>query len=161
MLPDEKWLWLFEWFEMTGPGVVVRESVWMFPVLEAIHLLGLCLLGGAVLLVDLRILGLTLTQRSVSELAGQMRPWLVGAIGVLLVTGSLLFLSEAVKCFYNQSFWVKMIALPAALLFTFAVRERVAAKLDVEVTFAARSIAVASMALWFTVAAAGRWIGFS
>ena len=161
MLPDEKWLWLFEWFEMTGPGIVVRESVWMFPVLEAIHLLGLCLLGGAVLLVDLRILGLTLTQRSVSELAGQMRPWLVGAIVVLLLTGVLLFLSEAVKCFYNQSFWVKMIALPAALLFTFAVRERVAANRDFEVTFVARSIAVASMALWFTVAAAGRWIGFS
>ena len=161
MLPDEEWLWLFEWFEMTGPGVIVRESVWMFPVLEAVHLLGLCLLGGAVLVVDLRILGLALARRPVSELASEMRPWLSGAIALLLVTGVLLFLSEAVKCFYNQAFWVKMIALPAALLFTFAVRERVAARLEFETAMTARSIALTSMALWFTVAAAGRWIGFS
>jgi len=161
MQGEENWLWLFEWFEMTGPGVVVRESIWLFPVLEAIHLLGLCLLGGTVLLVDLRMLGLAMRGRAVAELAGQMRPWLAGAIAVLLVTGVLLFLSEAVKCYYNRSFWVKMIALPIALLFTLLVRERIANRATDETMATMKVVAIASMSLWFTVAAAGRWIGFS
>ena len=156
---EDRWLWLFEWFEMTGPGVVVRESIWMFPVIEAVHLLGLCMLGGAVLLVDLRMLGLTMRNQSVAALATNMRPWLLGSIAVLVTTGVLLFLSEAVKCFYNQSFWVKMITLPIALLFTFAVRERFAQ--NEEATATIKFVAIASMSLWFTVAAAGRWIGFS
>ena len=156
---EDRWLWLFEWFEMTGPGVVVRESIWMFPVIEAVHLLGLCMLGGAVLLVDLRMLGLTMRNQKVATLAANMRPWLLGSIAVLVVTGVLLFLSEAVKCFYNQSFWVKMITLPIALLFTFAVREKFVQ--NEEATATVKLVAIASMSLWFTVAAAGRWIGFS
>lgn len=159
MQTEESWLWLFEWFEMTAPGVLVRESVWLFPVLEAVHLLGLCMLGGAVLLVDLRMLGLTMRNQPVTGLAADMRPWLLGAIGVLVTTGVLLFLSEAVKCYYNRSFWVKMTALPLALLFTFLVREKVIHAADSRATV--RAVALVSMSLWFTVAAAGRWIGFS
>ncbi len=160
-MQSDKWLWLFEWFEMTGPGVVVRESIWLFPVLEAIHLLGLCMLGGAVLLVDLRMLGWAMRKQAIAQLANDMRPWLVGALVVLVSTGVLLFLSEAVKCYYNQSFWVKMIALPIALLFTFLVRARFIRSAAEETTATIKIVAVASMSLWFTVAAAGRWIGFS
>ena len=161
MTTGDRWLPLFEWLEMTGPALMVSESVWLFPVLEAIHLLGLCLLGGAVLVVDLRVLGLTMKSQSVAELAAQMQRWLVIALAVLLSTGVLLFLSEAVKCYYNQSFWVKMITLPIALIFTFTVRQRAARKAVLETGNATKAIAIASMALWFTVAAAGRWIGFS
>ena len=158
---EDSWLWLFEWFEMTGPGVIVRESIWLFPVLEAVHLLGLCLLGGTVLLVDLRALGLTMRDQSAAALSTQMKPWLMTALAVLIVTGVLLFLSEAVKCYYNQSFWVKMITLPVALIFTFTIRDRVVSNPDSDGTATAKLVAVASMLLWFTVAAAGRWIGFS
>jgi hypothetical protein len=151
---------LFEWFESTGPGLVVRESVWLFPVIEAAHLLGLCLLGGALLVVDLRLLGAGLTATPAATLARQARPWLVGAVTLLLVTGVLLFLSEAVKCYYNQSFWVKITTLPVALVFTFAVRQRVIGTGSANRT-AERLAGAASLLLWFVVAAAGRWIGFS
>lgn len=161
MQTEEQWLPLFEWLEMTGPALMVSESIWLFPVLEAIHLLGLCLLGGAVLVVDLRILGLTMKQQSVAELATQMHRWLFIALAILLSTGVFLFLSEAVKCYYNQAFWVKMITLPIALIFTFTVRQRAAKKAVLETEAGTKVIAVASLALWFTVAAAGRWIGFS
>lgn len=146
---------------MTGPALVVSESVWLFPVLEAIHLLGLCLLGGAVLVVDLRILGLTMKEQSIAELAIQMHRWLLVALAILISTGVFLFLSEAVKCYFNQAFWVKMITLPIALIFTFVVRQRAARKAVLEAASSTKLIAVASLALWFTVAAAGRWIGFS
>ena len=158
---EDSWLWLFEWFEMTSIGVVVRESIWMFPVIEAVHLLGLCLLGGALLVVDLRMLGLGLRRQTIGELSENLRPWLYGAIALMGVTGVLLFLSEAVKCYYNQSYWVKMITLVIALIFTFTLRAKTANNGGMTASTRTRLIAAASMMLWFTVAAAGRWIGFS
>ncbi len=158
---EDSWLWLFDWFEYTTLGIVVRESVWMFPVIEAVHLLGLCLLGGTVLTVDLRMLGFGLRRQTISELAGYLRPWLVGAVVLMLVTGVLLFLSEAVKCYYSQSFLVKMITLPVALIYTFTVREHEARIGRLDPSARTRLAAAVSMLLWFTVAAAGRWIGFS
>jgi hypothetical protein len=152
---------LFEWLEASFLGQVVRTSVWLFPVTEAIHLLGLCLLGGAVLLVDLRMLGFGLTRQSIHDLARDARPWLITAVVVLVTTGTMLFLSEAIKCYYNTSFWVKITTLPVAIVFTFAVKQRVALAESLDTSARTRVVAALSLALWFTVAAAGRWIGFS
>lgn len=151
----------FEWAENTALGTAVRNSIWAFPVIEAMHLLGLCLLGGALLIVDLRLLGLGVTRQSASRLLHQVRPWLLGSVVLLLSTGVLLFLSEAVKCYYNTSFWVKMVALPVALVFTFTVRDRVVVREVRDDSVRLRLTGVVSLAIWFTVAAAGRWIGFS
>jgi hypothetical protein len=151
---------LFEWCESTRLGLMVRESVWLFPVIEAVHLLGLSMLGGAVLLVDLRMLGTGLTATPTATLARATRPWLGGALVVMVATGLLLFLSEAVKCYYSPAFWVKITTLPLAVLFTYAVRQRVAESATTSRPVAALTGA-ASMTLWVVVAAAGRWIGFS
>ena len=151
----------FEWCESSVIGRAVSQSIWAFPVIEAVHLLGLCLLGGSLLIVDLRMLGVGLRRQGIAELAGRARPWLMGSVVLMVVTGSLLFLSEAVKAYYSTSFWVKMTALPIALLYTFAVRERVARNEALDTSWRSRIVAGASIAVWFTVAAAGRWIGFS
>ncbi len=151
---------LFESLESTGLGLMVRESVWLFPVIEAVHLLGLSLLGGAVLLVDLRLLNRGLVGTPVQALATHTRPWLIAAVVVMFLTGVPLFLSEAVKCYYSPSFWVKMLTLPIALGFTFFVRQRVAESETTPRGIAAMTGAT-SIALWVIVAAAGRWIGFS
>ena len=152
---------LFEWFEATPLGQTIRHSLWLFPVLEAVHLLGLCALGGAVLLVDLRLLGVGLRQQSIAEVARGVRRWLVVSVSAMVVTGALLFLSEAIKCYHNPSFWVKITTLPIAVGYTFLVRQRIATRGTLETSFGSRMLAVGSLALWFTVAAAGRWIGFS
>ena len=154
------WLPFFEWCEATRLGLAVRESVWLFPVVEAVHLLGLSLLGGVVLLVDLRMLGAGLTRTPVPVLARSVRPWLRAAVTLMALTGLLLFLSEAVKCYYSQAFWVKITTFPVAVGFTFLVRQRVA-EADDTAPMTARLTGAASIALWFIVAAAGRWIGFS
>ena len=150
----------FEWCEATFLGRVVRESIWMFPVLEAIHLVGLCILGGAILVVDFRLLGTGLKDSTIAELDLQARPWLTTGVTILLVTGVLLFLSEAIKCYYNTSFWVKILTLPVALLFTYVVRERFARAATYTSAYS-RWVGSADMLLWFIVAAGGRWIGFS
>ncbi len=151
----------FEWCDATALGAGVRNSMWLFPAIEAIHLLGLCVLGGSLLVVDLRLLGVGLKRQTISELADQAGRWLAGAIVVMAVTGILLFLSEAVKCYYNQSFWVKMTTLPIALVFTFTIRARVTRTGGPDTSVRTRLVGATSIALWFIVAAAGRWIGFS
>jgi hypothetical protein len=151
----------FEWCEASAIGQAIRESLWLFPVIEAAHLLGLAAIGGAVFTVDFRLLGVGLRQ-PIREIARDARPWLLGSIVMMLTTGISLFLSEAVKCYYNPSFWIKMYALFPALLFTFAIKPRFLRREDSELgPGLRRTIALISIGLWLTVAAAGRWIGFS
>lgn len=151
----------FEWCESTAVGTTIRESVWLFPVIEAVHLVALTVLGGAALVVDLRLLGWVLPRVPVARMARDARPWLLGALAVLLLTGLLLFLSEAVKCYYNTAFWVKMTSLLLAIIFVLTVRQKMTLREPEPAATALKPVALVSMALWFTVAAAGRWIGFS
>ena len=151
----------FQWCETTAIGHAIKASPWLFPVIESVHLLGLAMLGGSVLLLDLRMLGLGLRRSTIGEIARDARPWLLGSIGVMIVTGTALFLSESVKCYYSQAFWVKITTIPVALAFSLTVRQRVALAATYQATARSRVVAIVSLALWLTVAAAGRWIGFS
>ncbi len=152
---------VFDWLEQTTVGAVIRDSTWLFPVIESVHLLGLATLGGAVLVVDLRLLGFGLQGKSAAYVLEQSRPFLLGAIALMFATGIPLFLSEAVKCYWSDAFWVKMGALATALLFTFGVRNRLVRSRPGLEAWQARTVAAGSLALWLTVATAGRWIGFS
>ena len=151
----------FEWCETVWLGRVVVGSLWLFPVIEAVHLLGLSVLGGAILLVDLRLLGTGLKHRSAEELWRESRPYLIGAIVVMIATGIPLFLSEAIKCYYNNSFWVKMTTLPIAIAFAFTIRARTVTESVRNTARRQKLVGALSIALWVIVAAAGRWIGFS
>ena len=151
----------FEPLESTGLGMIIRDSIWMFPVIECIHLLALGLMGGAVLVVDLRLLGLGLKSKPVGEIARGIHPWLVGSLITMLVTGVLLFLSEAVKCYYSPPWWYKMGFLIAAMIFTFSIRKRVLASDESALgPVKGKLTALLSMGLWFAVGFAGRWIAF-
>jgi hypothetical protein len=142
-------------------GVAIRESVWMFPIIEAVHLLGLALIGGAVLLVDMRLTGLMLRTQPVSKLAGDAEPWLKGSLAVMIVTGVLLFFSEALKCYYNPAFWLKMLFLFLAIAFTFTIRRTIAhAEPGRFPPWHAKTAGLVSMLLWFGVGLMGRGIGF-
>jgi hypothetical protein len=117
----------------------------------------------------MRLIGLGLRDRAVGEIARDARPWMKGALVMMIATGIPLFLSEPTKCYYSQAFWVKMWALLFALIYTFTIRTRVTrnqgiAHTEAMVRKTARLqmlVGALSIALWFTVAASGRWIGFS
>ena len=161
MLSGTNWQPLFQWFEATTLGTQVRQSLWLFPVIECVHLLALALLGGALLAVDLRLLGFGLRSQPSARLARQMEPWLAGALGTLIGTGILMFLSEAIKCYFSPPFFYKMSLLAIAILFTFTVRRRVAnAEPGRIAPGMVRFTAFVSLALWFGVAFSGRWIAF-
>ena len=152
----------FQALENSSIGQAIRDSVWLFPFIEAFHLLALAVIGGAVLLVDFRLLGLGLKRQPVAVLARDAQPWLVGSLAVMLVSGGLLFLSESIKCYYSFAFWTKMTALVLAILFTFTIKRRVTMMDGVRTgPLGSRAVGLISILLWATVGWGGRWIGFS
>jgi hypothetical protein len=155
-------LTFFQWCEASGIGETIRKSSWLFPVIEAIHLLGLGVIGGAVLVVDMRLLGLGLKRQSAAELTRNAQPWLVGSLVLMIVTGGLLFLSEAIKCYYHDAFWFKMSCLFLAIVFTFTIQRKVTMSDETRVSPVwSKVVAIVSVLLWAGVGIGGRWIGFS
>ena len=155
-------LTLFTWFEKSWIGAGIRDSRWLFPVIESVHLLALAVIGGLVLTVNLSLLGLGLGRRSAAQLWHDTWPWLAGSLAIMLSSGFLLFMSEAVKLYYHRAFWVKMSALLLSLVFTGTVqRWTVLADPDGVTMLRSRVVGLLSLMLWFLVGAAGRWIGFS
>jgi hypothetical protein len=152
----------FQWCEESSIGGVIRGSSWLFPMIEAIHLLGLGLIGGAVLVVDLRLLGLGLRRQSVAQVARDAQPWLIGSLVLMITTGFLLFMSEAVKCYYHSAFWLKMASLLLAIVFTLTVHRKVTIADETQVRPVwNKVVALVSILLWSGVGIGGRWIGFS
>ena len=153
---------LFHAIEFSAVGQAIKNSSWAFAVTESVHLLALSVIGGAVLVVDLRMLGFGLRRQRIADVARDAWPVFVGSLAVMLVTGAMLFMSEAVKCYYSYPFRVKMASLALAILFAFTIRRRVARADEGRIgPLAYRAVAVVSLMLWFAVGAAGRWIGFS
>lgn len=150
-----------QWLQFSPPLVAMRSSPWLFPVIATIHLMGLSVIGGAVLLVDLRLLGLGLRHQPVAQLAQDAERWLFRGLLVMVATGIPLFMCFATKYYYLTFFWVKMAALLAVVAFTVSVRRRVVMTDESRMSPAwGRAVALTSLALWTTVALGGRYIGF-
>jgi len=134
----------------------------MFPAIESFHLLGLAVIGGAILLVDMRLFGLGMRGQPVRRLARDVQPWLTGGLVAMLISGALLFTSEPIKCYHISAFWVKMTFLPFAIAFTFTIRRKVTMADEQKIRPVwSKLVAIVSVALWSGVGIGGRWIGFS
>src|ERR1700675_3017495 len=93
-----------EWMEGTALSTSIRESVWLFPIIETVHVLGIAASAGTILFVDLRLLGLGMKRERFSDVLEQLQPWTLSAFLVMVITGLLLFVSEAVKCYHSVFF---------------------------------------------------------
>ena len=151
-----------QWIQFSSPLVAMRSSPWLFPVIASIHLMGLALIGGAVLVGDLRLLGLGLSRQPVALVVQDAERWLIAGLVAMVPTGILQFMCFATKYYYLRFFWVKMVSLLLVLVFTFSVRRRIVAGADEARIRSGRSrlAAMVSLSLWTTVAIGGRWIGF-
>jgi hypothetical protein len=151
----------FEWCDKLWVGVAIRKSSRLFPLIETIHLLALALLLGTIVIVSLRVFGLVMRRQSVSQVAGELAPWTLGGLCVMLLTGSLLFASEALKCYRNPPFRVKMVCLLLAIVYHFTFYRKVTRSVEAPLMMLwSRLAAGLSLTLWFAVALAGRGIGF-
>ena len=153
-----------KWLEQTAVGASVRQSLWLFPAIETVHLVGMAALLAAVGTFDLRLMGVILRRESISGLSRRLLPWAWTAFALQVFTGGMLFSSEAARMVVNPAFRLKMflilLAGVHALIFHLAARRKVAEWNSATPPLAARMAGLASLLLWIGVVAAGRWIGF-
>jgi hypothetical protein len=150
------------WLANTSVGITMRDSTWDFAIVEVSHLLALAVFGGAVLLVDLRLLGLGFRTQPVSEVARELLPLTGGGVIVMFVSGILLLANGPVRYYFNPAFRIKMILFVLSLFLHF-ILQIVAARQDPEReknSIWLKIGAALSLVLWLSVGVAGRAIGY-
>jgi hypothetical protein len=147
----------FHWLAQTPLSISMAKSRYDFAMVEMVHLLGLALLGGSILITDLSALGLIRLRQSPADLAKALLPATTVGLLTMLITGSLLVIDGPLRYYANVPFRVKMLLLVTAALLTYTrlslAPQKGASRLP------DRIIAVLSLALWLGVALAGRAIG--
>lgn len=152
--------------QATRVATMIRESSLAFPTLESLHVIGIALVFGTIAIVDLRLLGYASHRRGAHRLIKELLPFTWIAFAVCVITGLLMFISNAITYAENSFFWWKMGALLLAGLnmgvFHFGVYRRVD-EWDVSLPppAGARAAGFGSLALWTLAIFLGRWIGFS
>jgi hypothetical protein len=138
----------------------MQTSQWAFAVTEMVHLLALAALGGSVLFLDLRLLGITLRNESASVISRDLSRILLVSLAVMILSGIGLLSEEAMKCFYSPAFRWKMALLVTAVTFYFTIHRKTALRASTTTaSLSQRAVAVISLLLWLGVGVAGRAIG--
>ncbi len=158
---SEREVAMLEWFKQCWPGPMVRDSVWMFAFGESMHFIGLCLLFGSMLVVDLRLMGFY-KQISVGA-ALAFLPFALAGFLINAASGWLFFTSAPAMYWENSAFhlkmWLIVLAGLNALAFTLWEHRKVSLLGPGEDTpLAARALAGVSLLLWFSVLLLGRWL---
>jgi hypothetical protein len=154
-----------QWLYDSSLGTGIRESIWVFPIIETIHVLGITLLVGTVALLDLRLLGVLLKRVAVADVARQMLPLTWAGFAVMFVSGFLLFSAEAATIYGNAAFRIKLVMLALVglnpLIFHLTIFRSVTTWNHRIVTPArARLAGVCSLTLWGGIICAGRAIAY-
>jgi hypothetical protein len=150
--------------EQVGIAVAMRDSLWLYPTVQTVHILGFVLLVGAVVLFDLRLLGVS-KRVSVRLLAGHLLPWAVLSLLLIVPAGLLMFLADASALVSNPAFVLKMCLLMVAAFNAAAFhlgpyRSASAWDTNVPAPRAAKFHALVSIALWSAIVICGRAIAY-
>jgi hypothetical protein len=143
----------------------MRDSLWIFDFTETAHTLGIVLVAGTIMLVDLRLLGLGLRGEPFSHVVSRIVPWTLSGFGLMFLTGGWLFSAEASKLYHSPAFRIKMVLLSMAglnaLIFHLTVYREAAAWDGLPVApLRARLAGLFSLLLWIGIIAAGRSIAY-
>ena len=155
----------FQWINDTDMAEAFRESVWLFPAIETVHVIAIVLVVGAIARLDLRLLGLVWKDRPVTDVQDEMLPWSWWAFAIATVFGILLWTTKPIMYFRMPFFDVKMILILLAginmLVFHHLTSNSVTLwNHDRVPPLAVRAAGGLSLAFWVSVVICGRFIGF-
>jgi hypothetical protein len=155
-----------QWLEKTAWSIALHESLWVYPIVESVHVLTLCLFLGLAVMLDLRLLGVTMRRVPASEVVAQMMPWMKIGFALMAASGALLFYAIPVRTYLNIFFRIKVVLLVLAGLnawiFHRSVYRRVAEwDVDPKPPKWARRAGAASLAIWGLIVVAGRMIAYN
>ena len=151
--------------ESWGLSAWIRDSLYAFPLIESVHVIGLTLVFGTIAIVDLRLLGVAWIQRPFSKVSGDIMKWTWAAFVLTVTTGLLMFITNAGVYFNNLQFRLKIVAIALSginMLIFELTSGRTVRRWDNEAAPPAGKLAGAlSLILWISVIFLGRWIGFT
>lgn len=155
----------FEWLEATSLGLLVRESLWGFPIIVAVHIMGLTLSIGTLVWFDLRLLGVSMQGHRASAMYRRLMPWMFTGFAMMLVSGFMLLAGFATAAYDNVYFRIKVAAMLLAALNAFVYHrftERRIAQWDAGAPpTGARAAGLVSIGVWAVVIIAGRMMSYT
>jgi heme/copper-type cytochrome/quinol oxidase subunit 4 len=155
-----------QWIQNTEIGTSIRESIWVFPIIESTHVLALSLSVGTLLWMDLRLTGLGMKNQPVSKVTRSLLPWsLIGFI-IMFITGILLFWCQALKAYNSIFFRIKVVLLLAAGINALVYHTTVFLRMDEwdkapVPPLGARVAGWCSMIFWMGIIVAGRTMAYN
>jgi hypothetical protein len=155
-----------EWLAATENSTALRESLYMYPLVESSHVLFLMLFMGLTVILDMRLLGLAFTRVPVSQVVDRILPWVRAGFAIMVFTGVLLFYAIPVRTYQSVWFRAKVIMLVLAAIniayFPYRVYpQKDAWDTDARLPWAARRAGLASLLLWGGIIVAGRFIAYN
>jgi hypothetical protein len=155
-----------QWIESSPSSTALRESIWVFPIIESSHVLGLAFSVGTAVWFDLRLAGVSMRRYSVSETFAYVRSWMFAGFGLMVITGVFLFWSHALQCYSSTYFRIKLVLLLLAglniAIFHWTIDRR---RMDWDKAPLpppqARFAGFASLLLWMSIVAAGRLMAYT
>jgi hypothetical protein len=154
-----------QWLQDTALSTSIRESTWVFPIIETTHVIALAFSVGTILVIDLRLVGLMMRREPASELSRQLLPVSLVGFCVMIVTGVLLFISLPLKAYNSIFFTIKMALLflagVNALVYQFTIYRSMSQWDTADIPpFPARLAGWLSLLLWAGIIAAGRTMAY-
>jgi hypothetical protein len=151
-----------EWLSTTALSVFIQNhNSWVIPTIQSIHIIGIAIVLGSVLMIDLRILGWGGMDQTLRQTTNRFGPWLTGALWLMLATGILMVVGEPVRELITFSFWLKMflvaLSTAVALIFQRAVRNHEEA---VEKHGGVKLLAIVTFLIWVCIIVLGRLIAY-
>ena len=147
----------FDWMGNSEIAKYISASIWIYPLDQAVHLVFLALFAGAILIVDLRLLGWGMKDQPISKVARDAQPWLMWGLLGLIATGIPQMVQNASREYFSEFFWYKMYLLGAGIIFTFTIRRKMTQ--STEATLATKVVGFISIVIWAGVATNARLIG--
>lgn len=155
--------WLI-WLEHSAPAMAMRNWIWLYPIVEIVHIVGIVLLAGSAFMFDLRLLGLSRHLR-VTDMARHLLPRARLGLAIVVPSGLLMFVAHATDWGTSPVFRVKLALITIAILNTFVFHGRTVRSIEQwdhhqPVPLGGKAAAVASLALWTATIAAGRLLAY-
>ena len=157
---------VLEWLKSSNLATGIRDSLYLFPLLEAFHVFGLALVFGMTVILDFRLLGIASVRRPVTQVMSDIMKWIWLAFTLTAITGILMFITNADVYYHNFFFRTKMVLLALAGV-NMVIFELTAGRVvhrwnkDATAPLAGKTAAILSLLLWITIIFMGRWIGFT
>jgi hypothetical protein len=154
------------WITETRLSLMIQNNFWAIPIIQTVHILAIAATFGSVLMMNLRILGLAGSGRTMTQTVRRYLPWIWWGLLLLVITGILMIIGEPVRELINPIFWIKMVLVVSGVLlslwFQRAVHRNMA---EWEASSggrrAIRAGAATLILLWCTIMVAGRWIAYA